>query len=119
MVYGVLRFINFAHGDVFMLGAFAGFYLGRRRCSISAGAMAHRLARSSCCSARWRSARSRHGHRAARVPAAARRPRLTVLITAIGVSLFLENGGQLVFGADPQVVSGADRRSRARYCRRR
>src|ERR1019366_7635528 len=28
MVYGVLRFINFAHGDVFMLGAFAGYYFG-------------------------------------------------------------------------------------------
>ena len=27
MVYGVLRFINFAHGDVFMLGAFTGLYL--------------------------------------------------------------------------------------------
>ncbi len=26
MVYGVLRFINFAHGDVFMIGAFAGLY---------------------------------------------------------------------------------------------
>src|SRR5438045_3736228 len=26
MVYGVLRLINFAHGDVYMLGAFAGFY---------------------------------------------------------------------------------------------
>jgi branched-chain amino acid transport system permease protein len=30
------------------------------------------------------------------------RPKLTVLITAIGVSLFLENGGQYVFGARPQ-----------------
>ncbi len=30
MVYGVLRLINFAHGDVFMLGAFAGYYLARR-----------------------------------------------------------------------------------------
>src|ERR1700692_4385700 len=28
MVFGVLRFINFAHGDVFMLGAFVGLYLG-------------------------------------------------------------------------------------------
>ena len=27
MVYGILRFINFAHGDIFMLGAFSGFYL--------------------------------------------------------------------------------------------
>ena len=26
MVYGILRFINFAHSDVFMVGAFAGFY---------------------------------------------------------------------------------------------
>jgi branched-chain amino acid transport system permease protein len=29
-------------------------------------------------------------------------PRLTALITAIGVSLFLENAGQLIFGADPK-----------------
>src|SRR5437867_3896390 len=27
MVYGVLRFINFAHGDVFMVGAFVGYYV--------------------------------------------------------------------------------------------
>src|SRR5687767_7186876 len=30
MVFGVLRFINFAHGDVYMLGAFTGFYIGPR-----------------------------------------------------------------------------------------
>src|SRR3954454_19763837 len=29
MVYGVLRFINFAHSDVFMIGAFAGYYLSK------------------------------------------------------------------------------------------
>src|SRR5690606_18373874 len=28
MVYGVLRLINFAHGDVYMFGAFMGYYLG-------------------------------------------------------------------------------------------
>src|SRR5687767_6825969 len=27
MVYGVLRLINFAHGDVYMVGAFMGYYL--------------------------------------------------------------------------------------------
>src|ERR671916_2753734 len=27
MVYGILRLINFAHGDVYMLGAFAGYFL--------------------------------------------------------------------------------------------
>ena len=34
MVYGILRFINFAHGDVFMLGAFAGFYLAPKIATI-------------------------------------------------------------------------------------
>src|SRR3954454_15410726 len=29
MVYGILRFINFAHSDVFMVGAFVGYYAGR------------------------------------------------------------------------------------------
>ena len=29
MVYGVLRFINFAHSDVFMVGAFIGYYIGK------------------------------------------------------------------------------------------
>ena len=29
MVYGILRLINFAHGDVYMLGAFTGYFLGR------------------------------------------------------------------------------------------
>ena len=29
MVYGVLQFIDFAHSDIFMLGAFAGFYLAK------------------------------------------------------------------------------------------
>ena len=33
------------------------------------------------------------------------RPKLTVLITAIGVSLFLEYAGQFFFGADPARVS--------------
>ncbi len=30
MVYGVLRLINFAHGDVYMVGAYAGYYLSPR-----------------------------------------------------------------------------------------
>src|SRR5476649_272267 len=29
MVYGILRFINFAHSDIFMVGAFAGFYFSK------------------------------------------------------------------------------------------
>lgn len=26
MVYGIIKLINFAHGDIYMIGAFAGFY---------------------------------------------------------------------------------------------
>src|SRR5882724_12899528 len=37
LVYGVLRFINFAHSDVFMVGAFAGMYLGRGLGRVSVG----------------------------------------------------------------------------------
>ncbi|PYS60256.1 MAG: branched-chain amino acid ABC transporter permease [Acidobacteria bacterium] len=75
MVYGVLRFINFAHGDVFMLGAFSGYYLTPRVLPHFSAAFDRPLRK---------------------------RPRVTVLVTAIGVSLFLEYGGQFVFGADPK-----------------
>src|SRR5436189_3922804 len=30
LVYGVLRFINFAHSDVFMIGAFVGYYAAKK-----------------------------------------------------------------------------------------
>ena len=98
MVYGVLRFINFAHGDVYMVGAFAGYYLapfvarvfpvaqeGRFSWSTTAGALTVMLLSMAVCAVLgivieklvYRPLRSR--------------PRLTVLITAIGVSIFLGN----------------------------
>ncbi len=99
MVYGVLRFINFAHGDVFMLGAFAGYYLHRALMPVlgslpaPVSALIILLLSMAICAAlgilieilAYRPLRSR--------------PRLNVLITAIGVSLFLEYTGQLIFGA--------------------
>src|SRR5216117_3572020 len=38
MVYGILKLINFAHGDVFMLGSFGGFYIGNFVAARTAGA---------------------------------------------------------------------------------
>jgi branched-chain amino acid transport system permease protein len=102
MVYGVLRFINFAHGDIFMLGAFAGFYLGPPILRVFgggpsyAGAAVVLLAAMAVC-ALLGMLIERLCYRPLRA-----RPRLTMLITAIGVSLFLENAGQLGFGADPK-----------------
>lgn len=101
MVYGVLQLINFAHAEVYMLGAFAVYYSNRILdlsshpgwfafgsailiavvvCSII-GLLIERLA--------YRPLRGA--------------PRLNVLITAIGVSLFLQFSGQVFFGADPKL----------------
>jgi branched-chain amino acid transport system permease protein len=126
MVYGVLRLINFAHGDIFMLGAFAGYYIangigvraaqtlmadpegnavgrliskgiagGTAEPSILTALLVMLLAMAIC--ALIGLIIERFAYRPVR-----KYSRLTALITAIGVSLLLENGGQLVFGADPK-----------------
>lgn len=104
MVYGVLRLINFAHGDVFMIGAVAGYYaatalklheqatLGGALFALLPVLLAAMLA---CALLGF--IIERLAYRPLR-----RAPRLTALITAIGVSLFLVNGAQLLFGASPK-----------------
>jgi branched-chain amino acid transport system permease protein len=102
MVYGVLRFINFAHGDVFMLGAFAGYYLAPivqkvlPLPSFTGGLLVLLLAMVIC--ALVGIIIEKLAYKPLR-----QRPKLTVLITAIGVSLLLEYSGQRIFGADPKV----------------
>ena len=97
MVYGVLRFINFAHSDVFMVGSFVGFYIGRGmpKESFLTGFLALAGAMAVC--ALLGVTIERLAYRPLR-----NRSKLTVLITAIGVSLLLENLGQFVFGAAPK-----------------
>lgn len=100
MVYGVLQFINFAHSDIFMMGAFAGIYVAKwtngyfsplvQTLVVTLGAMAFCLALALTI--------ERIAYRPLR-----NAPRLNVLITAIGISLLLENGGQVIFGADPRL----------------
>jgi branched-chain amino acid transport system permease protein len=100
MVYGVLRLINFAHGDVYMLGAFAGYFIANALALdahpsilwaifVTIGAMAV-CAGVGILIERFAYRPVRH------------HSRLTSLITAIGVSLLLEYGGQVVFGATPR-----------------
>jgi branched-chain amino acid transport system permease protein len=97
LVYGVLRFINFAHSDVFMVGSFAGLYLGRGFAHGSlAGGLLVMFGSMLICAALGILI-ERFAYRPLR-----NRSKLTVLITAIGMSLLLENTGQLVFGANPQ-----------------
>ena len=100
MVYGVLRLINFAHGDVYMLGAFAGYYLATALALDTnpslLGAIAVTLGAMGIC-ALVGIVIERFAYRPVR-----QHSRLTSLITAIGVSLLLEYGGQVVFGATPR-----------------
>ncbi|MDO8586050.1 MAG: branched-chain amino acid ABC transporter permease [Armatimonadota bacterium] len=100
MVYGVLRLINFAHGDIYMLGAFAGYYVARWLgfgAELSIFEVLVLLLSAMVFSALAGAVIERIAYRPLR-----RAPRLTALITAIGVSLFLEYGGQLVFKTDPK-----------------
>ena len=99
MVYGVLRFINFAHSDVFMIGAVVGSLLGNHLplgtwwsglvCLLAAMAVCALLG----------VIIERVAYRPLRAA-----PRLNVLITAIGVSLFIEYlfQNEHVFGAAPR-----------------
>ena len=100
MVYGVLRLINFAHGDVYMLGAFAGYFLANAL-NMDAnpsviGAIGVTIGAMAICAAVGILI-ERLAYRPVR-----HHSRLTSLITAIGVSLLLEYGGQVVFGATPR-----------------
>ena len=93
MVYGIAKMLNFAHGDVIMVGAYvcffavssfqlppaAGVLLAMALCTVL-GVVIERLAYKPL-----RQATS-----------------LAVLITAIGVSYFLQNGAQILWGAAPK-----------------
>ena len=100
MVYGVLRLINFAHADVFMVGAYFGLFSAKamgadKEPSLVKAALV--LVASAVGSALLGLVIERLAYRPLRA-----RPRLTALITAIGVSFLLENGAQLIWSPDPR-----------------
>jgi branched-chain amino acid transport system permease protein len=106
MVYGILKLINFAHGDVFMLGSFMGYYGGRWANNVmNDGGVPQPswtkaivvLLFSMVVCALFGYLNERIAYRPLR-----NAPRIASLITAIGVSFFLEYGGQFVFGPDPK-----------------
>lgn len=103
MIYGILRFINFAHGDVFMIGAYSGYYLAMLFAftTFTGGASVWMAILILIGSMAVCSILGFTLEKLAYKPLR-NSPKLTILITAIGVSLFLEYGGQLVFGADPK-----------------
>ncbi len=102
MVYGVLGLINFAHSEVFMMSSFAGFYcagwLGYKQgLPFPIAAAVAVLVFSMVAAAALGVTIERLAYRPVR-----NAPRLTPLITAIGVSLLLQNLGIFFFTATPR-----------------
>jgi len=113
MVYGVLKLINFAHGDVMMVGVYMGYatamMLGRQaRGSLGGVLLIFLVAMVGC--ALMGFLIERFAYRPLR-----EKPRLTALITAIGISFTLSYGFQLDVGflpgsaprAFPQIIQPA------------
>jgi branched-chain amino acid transport system permease protein len=103
LVYGILRMINFAHGEVFMAGAFGSFFFAdaykqsgflNRQPGLSLVIL---LVSSMAVSTLIAVLLERICYRPLR-----NAPRLVPLITAIGASLFLQNSFQGFFGAEPR-----------------
>ena len=100
LVYGILKLLNFAHGDVYMIGAFLGWYalhaLGGPLNPTFTGAVVLFLmfvvAMLGC--GVLGVAIERFAYRPLR-----NAPRIAPLISALGVSIFLQNSALLVFGA--------------------
>lgn len=93
MVYGIINLINFAHGEIYMVGAMAGFYASRAFnlpffptliiAMVASGALGVLI--------------EKVAYRPLR-----KSPRITVLISAIGVSLLLQNGFRYLVGPSPK-----------------
>jgi branched-chain amino acid transport system permease protein len=99
MVYGVLKLLNFAHGDLYMVGAFIGYFVirwfgGPNAVSIPVPVLiALALAIAAAGTGALGVAIERFAYRPLRDA-----PRIAPLITALGVSFVLENTVLLLFG---------------------
>lgn len=98
MVYGIAKMLNFAHGDVIMVGAYVSFYATSL---YGLPAWASVLVAAIVCTVLGVTI-ERLAYKPLRTA-----PSLAVLITAIGVSYFLQNAAQLAFGSSPIVFPSA------------
>ena len=109
MVYGILKLLNFAHGDLYMVGAYIGFFViqwfgGPSSLSIAVPLLLLIMfVLAAVVVGGLGVAIERFAYRPLRDA-----PRIAPLITAIGVSFFLENAALLLFGAQFRVYNTAD-----------
>lgn len=97
MIYGIIRLINFAHGDVFMVGAFVGYTL---LTTLVAKHWPYALLvlLALVAGMAFTGVLGMAIERIAYQPLL-NSPRLAILISALGVSLALEEGARILFGA--------------------
>src|SRR5437762_7328438 len=103
MVYGILKLLNFAHGDVYMIGAFVGWFALHG----VGGPMSPDLGAWVVTAFMFLAAMLGCGLLGVAIERFAYRPlrnapRIAPLISALGVSFFLANSMQLLFGAQPR-----------------
>ena len=109
MVYGVLKLLNFAHGDLYMVGAYIGFFViqwfgGAQHLTIAVPLLLLIMfVLAATLVGGLGVAIERFAYRPLRDA-----PRIAPLITAIGVSFFLESSALLLFGAQYRVYNTAD-----------
>ena len=109
MVYGVLKLLNFAHGDLYMVGAYIGFFViqwfgGAQHLTIAVPLLlVIMFVLAAVLVGGLGVAIERFAYRPLRDA-----PRIAPLITAIGVSFFLESSALLLFGAQYRVYNTAD-----------
>jgi branched-chain amino acid transport system permease protein len=100
MVYGILKLLNFAHGDVYMIGAFVGYGV----LTALGGPLSPNLALTPLIVLMFIGAMLASGLLGVVIERFAYRPlrdapRIAPLISALGVSFFLQNSALLLFGA--------------------
>jgi branched-chain amino acid transport system permease protein len=109
MVYGVLKLLNFAHGDLYMVGAYIGFFViqwfgGAQHLTIAVPLLlVIMFVLAAGLVGGLGVAIERFAYRPLRDA-----PRIAPLITAIGVSFFLESSALLLFGAQYRVYNTSE-----------
>jgi branched-chain amino acid transport system permease protein len=109
MVYGVLKLLNFAHGDLYMVGAFAGYFViqwfgGSKALTIPVPLLlVIMFVLAAALTGGLGVAIERFAYRPLR-----NAPRIAPLITAIGISFFLENAALLLFGGQFRIYNTSD-----------
>ena len=102
MVYGIIKLLNFAHGDVYMVGAFAGYVLFSTVTGLAASGGLMSLLLVMLIAMIFTGLLGVFVERVAYRPLRGS-PRLAVLITAVGVSFILEYGVRQIMGPNPRV----------------